>query len=222
MLAARGRLFAGADWWRGVDPRHAADPLCRRRARSACGDRHQRAGGPPNAFANLCRTRSPAMCAGGRFRVRGGRRGRCVSGLVIGKAVNGQHLLVLFALLMLVVAGLMLRGRAVAATAAFRCRTRARVAVIGLGAGHAVRFLRHRRRLPDRAGPDVRQRHGDHQRDRHLAVFGRRFALTTAANYAISGLIDWRVAAEFIGGGILGGWLGATLGPGGWRGLAAC
>jgi hypothetical protein len=37
------------------------------------------------------------------------------------------------------------------------------------------------------------------------------FALTTAANYAVSGLIDWRVAAEFIGGGILGGWLGATL-----------
>jgi uncharacterized protein len=35
------------------------------------------------------------------------------------------------------------------------------------------------------------------------------FGLTAAANYAVSGLIDWRVAAEFIGGGILGGWLGA-------------
>jgi uncharacterized membrane protein YfcA len=35
------------------------------------------------------------------------------------------------------------------------------------------------------------------------------FGLTTAANYAISGLVDWPVAAEFIGGGILGGWLGA-------------
>ena len=35
------------------------------------------------------------------------------------------------------------------------------------------------------------------------------FATTTALNYAASGLIDWRVAAEFIAGGIVGGWLGA-------------
>jgi uncharacterized membrane protein YfcA len=35
------------------------------------------------------------------------------------------------------------------------------------------------------------------------------FGLTAATNYAISGLVDWPVAAEFIGGGIVGGWLGA-------------
>jgi uncharacterized protein len=35
------------------------------------------------------------------------------------------------------------------------------------------------------------------------------FALTTAGNYAVSGLVDWRVAVEFIAGGVIGGWLGA-------------
>jgi uncharacterized membrane protein YfcA len=35
------------------------------------------------------------------------------------------------------------------------------------------------------------------------------FGATTAASYAASGLIDWRVAAEFVAGGLAGGWLGA-------------
>ena len=35
------------------------------------------------------------------------------------------------------------------------------------------------------------------------------FGLTAATNYAVSGLIDWPVAAAFIGGGVAGGWLGA-------------
>jgi uncharacterized membrane protein YfcA len=34
------------------------------------------------------------------------------------------------------------------------------------------------------------------------------FGLATALNYATSGMVDWLVAAEFIGGGIVGGWLG--------------
>jgi uncharacterized membrane protein YfcA len=37
------------------------------------------------------------------------------------------------------------------------------------------------------------------------------FGLTTALNYASSGLIDWAVAAVFIGGGLLGGLGGAAL-----------
>jgi uncharacterized membrane protein YfcA len=34
------------------------------------------------------------------------------------------------------------------------------------------------------------------------------FGLTTAANYAYSGLIDWTLAALFVAGGVLGGLLG--------------
>lgn len=37
------------------------------------------------------------------------------------------------------------------------------------------------------------------------------FGLTTAANYALSGLIDWRLVALFVGGGIGGGVAGGRL-----------
>jgi uncharacterized membrane protein YfcA len=42
---------------------------------------------------------------------------------------------------------------------------------------------------------------------RAVAAFG----LATALKYAFSGLVDWPVAAEFIGGGIVGGWIGTRL-----------
>lgn len=35
------------------------------------------------------------------------------------------------------------------------------------------------------------------------------FGLTTALNYALSGYVDWLLAAIFIGGGVLGGLVGA-------------
>ena len=38
------------------------------------------------------------------------------------------------------------------------------------------------------------------------------FGATTAANYAISGLVDWRIAGLFIAGGIAGGLLGTFAG----------
>jgi len=37
------------------------------------------------------------------------------------------------------------------------------------------------------------------------------FGVTSAANYAVSGLVDWGLAAVFIAGGVLGGLLGAAL-----------
>jgi len=38
------------------------------------------------------------------------------------------------------------------------------------------------------------------------------FGATTAANYALSGLVDWRIAILFIAGGVLGGLLGNLAG----------
>jgi uncharacterized membrane protein YfcA len=38
------------------------------------------------------------------------------------------------------------------------------------------------------------------------------FGATTASNYAISGLVDWRIAGFFIGGGVLGGLIGTFAG----------
>jgi uncharacterized membrane protein YfcA len=37
------------------------------------------------------------------------------------------------------------------------------------------------------------------------------FGLTTAANYAFSGLVDWILAAVFIAGGVGGGFFGTGL-----------
>ena len=38
------------------------------------------------------------------------------------------------------------------------------------------------------------------------------FGATTAANYALSGLVDWRIAALFVAGGIAGGIVGTLAG----------
>jgi uncharacterized membrane protein YfcA len=38
------------------------------------------------------------------------------------------------------------------------------------------------------------------------------FGATTAANYALSGMVDWRIAAFFIAGGVAGGLVGAIAG----------
>lgn len=38
------------------------------------------------------------------------------------------------------------------------------------------------------------------------------FGATTAVNYASAGLVDWRIAALFIGGGVVGGLLGTLAG----------
>ncbi len=38
------------------------------------------------------------------------------------------------------------------------------------------------------------------------------FGATTAANYALAGLVDWRIAIYFIGGGIFGGLIGSLAG----------
>jgi hypothetical protein len=48
---------------------------------------------------------------------------------------------------------------------------------------------------------------------RRLACQGRQFddGLTTAATYALAGLVDWRVAAIFVLGGIAGGLAGVKL-----------
>jgi hypothetical protein len=37
------------------------------------------------------------------------------------------------------------------------------------------------------------------------------FGMTTAVNYAASGLVNWPIALLFIAGGIAGGWIGARL-----------
>lgn len=130
-------------------------------------------------------------------------------GSTIGKVVNGQHLLVLFALLMLVVATLMLRGRRSGPDRYPLPRMYPRLGMVGLGAGGLSGFFGIGGGflivpgLMFASGMEI-----IHAIGTSLFAVGA-FGLTAATNYAISGLIDWPVAAEFVGGGIVGGWLGA-------------
>ena len=134
-------------------------------------------------------------------------------GSTLGKAMDGQRLLFLFGLLMLVVGALMLRPRKAAGGSARpvdrrMCVATAAVAILaggasgffGIGGGFLIvpaLILATGMRTIDAVGSSL------------LAV--GTFGLATAFNYALSGMIDWAVAIEFIGGGVIGGVVGMLL-----------
>ena len=134
-------------------------------------------------------------------------------GSTAGKMVDGGKLLFLFALIMIAVGLVMLRPRAgggdpdVRMTPAIAGRLLAVGFVVGavsgffgIGGGFLI--------VPGimlGSGMPVLNAIGSSLFS--VAAFG----LTTAANYARSGLIDWRVAAEFIAGGALGGLFGVVV-----------
>jgi uncharacterized membrane protein YfcA len=134
-------------------------------------------------------------------------------GSSIGKIVDGHKLLILFALLMLVIAGMMLRGRKADAGVAGvpRLVSPWRLSAIGLGVGTLAGFygigggflcvpgLMLATGMPTIAAIGS-----------SLVAVGA-FGMTTAVNYAVSGLVEWPIALLFIAGGIAGGWLGALL-----------
>lgn len=132
------------------------------------------------------------------------------AGSSLGKWMDGQRLLSLFAALMLAVAALMLRPRALHADGATpRSRPLAWLGGTGFATGGLSGFFGIGGGflvvpgLMFAGGLEIIQAIGS-----ALLAVGA-FGLTTAVNYAASGLVDWRVAAEFIGGGLVGGWLGA-------------
>jgi uncharacterized protein len=134
------------------------------------------------------------------------------AGSSLGKAINGDRLLFLFGLLMLVVGALMLKTRRPALSTENETRGHSWVATatafaVGLAAGFfgigggflIVPGLIFATGMPmiNAIGTSL------------LAVGA--FGLTTALNYAVSGLVDWTVAAEFISGGFVGGLVGMRL-----------
>lgn len=131
-------------------------------------------------------------------------------GSSLGKLIDGRHLLVLFALLMLTIAVLMVRGRRMHDGSGYPHRNMAsRLGVAGLGAGTLAGFFgigggflivpglvfASGMAMLDAIGTSLFC----------VGVFG----LTAALNYAASGWVAWPIAWEFIAGGIAGGWLGA-------------
>jgi len=134
-------------------------------------------------------------------------------GSTLGKAIDGEKLLALFAVLMLVVGALMLRGRSNAGDPAVSLDRRNAPKLIGTGAATGVLSgffgigggflivpsLMFSTRMPiyHAVGSSL--------------VGVTAFGLTTAFNYALSGWVDWPLAFVFVGGGVLGGLLGARL-----------
>jgi uncharacterized membrane protein YfcA len=162
-------------------------------------------------FVNHARAGNVRLATAGTFAATG--VAGAFIGSSIGKAVDGNRLMLLFAILMLIVGMSMLRprrngGTAIAAlTPMMICRVAAIAFCVGLLAGFfgigggflIVPALIFATDMPiiHAIGTSL------------LAVAA--FGLATALNYALSGLVDWPVAAEFIGGGIVGGWIGTRL-----------
>ena len=134
-----------------------------------------------------------------------------LGGSSLGKLVDGQRLLALFAVLMIVVGGLMLKSRHAEGLADVRLSREnlPKLAGLGLASGALSGFfgigggflvvpaliLATSMPIKYAVGSSL------------LAVTA--FGLTTSANYAVSGLVDWALAGLFIAGGLVGGLIGA-------------
>lgn len=134
-----------------------------------------------------------------------------LAGSTAGKAFDGERLLFLFALLMIVVGILMLRRRGAPGRADAVCDRENAPKVLGLGAatgalsgffGIGGGFLIVPALVAATAMPMLNAIGSS-------LVAVSAFGFTTAANYALSGLVDWLLALAFIGGGVIGGIGGA-------------
>lgn len=167
-----------------------------------------------NAFANLAQharrgtVKWPCAAVFGLAGILG-----AAIGSTLGKLVDGQRLLFLFGLVMIVVAIVMARPRTASAGADVHLdRQKApRLIAVGLAVGGLSGFfgigggflvvpgliLGSGMAMLNAIGSSLLS----------VGLFG----LTTSVNYAISGLVDWVIALEFIGGGVLGGYVGTRL-----------
>jgi hypothetical protein len=138
-------------------------------------------------------------------------------GSTIGKAFDGKRLLLLFGILMMVVAAMMLRRRT-AASADFVRLTREtartlgpRLAGFGLATGTLAGFFGIGGGFLVVPGLIAATEMPLIAAIGSSLVSVTAFGITTAANYALSDLIDWRLVALFVAGGIAGSAVGGRL-----------
>ncbi|MHB9879547.1 sulfite exporter TauE/SafE family protein [Pacificimonas sp. ICDLI1SI03] len=136
-----------------------------------------------------------------------------LGGSTVGKNIDGQKLLFLFALLMIGVGILMLRSRNQQGIPGAQCNRENAPKVLGYGLGTGAfsgffgiggGFLIVPGLIGSTSMPMINAVGTS-------LVAVTAFGLTTAANYAFSGLIDWILAATFIVGGVVGGYFGTHL-----------
>lgn len=135
------------------------------------------------------------------------------AGSTLGKLVDGEKLLFLFGLVMVAVALAMLRPRRAEGDPGVRINPQIALRLVGIGLltgllagffGIGGGFLI----VPGiMLGSGMAMLNAVGSSLLSVGVFG----LTTATTYGADGLIDWRVAAEFIAGGVLGGLAGLAI-----------
>ncbi len=132
------------------------------------------------------------------------------AGSIFGKMLDGERLLALFALLMLVIAVLMLKTRSRIGLPDVQISWANTPAIVGLGLatgtlsgffGIGGGFLIVPALMLATGMPIMNAVSSS-------LVAVTAFGLTTAASYAYSGLISWGLAGLFIAGGIAGGLIG--------------
>ena len=135
------------------------------------------------------------------------------AGSSAGKAFDGERLLFLFAIVMVVVGILMLRGRGKSGNPDAVCNRENAPKVLGYGLGTGAfsgffgiggGFLIVPGLVASTGMPMINAIGSS-------LVAVTAFGLTTSLNYALSGLVDWLLAAAFMGGGVLGGFAGARV-----------
>lgn len=135
------------------------------------------------------------------------------AGSLLGKLVDGQRLLFVFGLVMVAVALAMLRPRQAEGDPGVRITPAIAVRLVGIGLltgllagffGIGGGFLI----VPGiMLGSGMAMLNAVGSSLFSVGAFG----LTTAVSYAADGLVDWRIAGEFIAGGLGGGLAGLSL-----------
>ncbi len=131
-------------------------------------------------------------------------------GSTLGKMVDGQKLLAGFAVLMMVVGGLMLRRRTAgeAKLIIFNRSTVVRLVLIGLATGCLSGFFGIGGGFLIVPGLMLATGMAILNAIGSSLVAVTAFGVTTAANYAVSGSVDWPIAGLFLIGGVFGGFAG--------------
>ena len=133
-----------------------------------------------------------------------------LGGSTLGKNFDGQKLLFLFAIVMVVVGVLMLRSRSHCGNADARCNRQnaPKMLAYGLGTGGFSGFFGIGGGFLIVPGLIAATDMAMINAVGTSLVAVTAFGLTTAANYAFSGLVDWALAGTFIVGGVAGGFFG--------------
>ena len=135
------------------------------------------------------------------------------AGSIAGKALNGQALLALFALLMIVVGILMLRrGEAHGDPAVtFGRENASKLLAYGLGTGLLSGFFGIGGGFLIVPGLIAATGMPLYNAMATSLAAVTSFGITTSASYALSGLINWAIAGAFVGGGFIGSLAGGRL-----------